>query len=383
MKEDIVPELLAKIKEDFQNGVDNNKTIESIAKMLKDGQATYKEANDYAIELGDILAKVLGDNITADILPDGRMYYNIAERIMNETLSKNHEMISDVTESVQNTLNEEAGIGIKAIRSELDQDRIDGIVNRLSTEEDFEEVKWLLDEPVKNFSQSIVDDSIKENADFQYKAGLSPKIIRRTSGKCCKWCDALAGTYDYETVKNTGNDVFRRHRFCRCTVEFDPRDGSKRKNVHTKQISGSTEDKEIRMKQYLKSIEEEKEKKKIKKRKLDFFAGVGNKVLAENLGHYIGDNQYHTLLEKAEGEEAKKYIRTAYRKSSIIGDGGTADVRRFEKETGRNLGRNGKTHSKKVDDLINQINNSLRQNLSENDRIFLEKELKKLKEVQD
>ena len=51
-------------------------------------------------------------------------------------------------------------------------------------------------------------------------------------GKCCKWCGRLVGTYDYATVRNTGNDVFRRHKYCRCTVEFIT--NGKRQNVHTK-----------------------------------------------------------------------------------------------------------------------------------------------------
>lgn len=79
---------------------------------------------------------------------------------------------------------------------------------------------------------------------FQYKAGLSPKIIRTTTGKCCKWCDNLEGMYEYEKVLDTGNDVFRRHEHCRCMVEHDNGDG-KRINVHTKKTvdrKGSTVD---------------------------------------------------------------------------------------------------------------------------------------------
>ena len=90
----------------------------------------------------------------------------------------------------------------------------------------------MLDEPVVNFTQSVADDSIKKNAECQYQSGLSPKIRRISMGKCCKWCDRLVGTYDYATVRNTGNGVFRRHERCRCTVEFIT--NGKRQNVHTK-----------------------------------------------------------------------------------------------------------------------------------------------------
>lgn len=75
-----------------------------------------------------------------------------------------------------------------------------------------------------NFSQSVVDDTVKANADFQYKAGLKPKIIRTEAGNCCDWCKGLAGVYAYPDVLK---DVYRRHRFCWCTVDYHPGDGKK------------------------------------------------------------------------------------------------------------------------------------------------------------
>ena len=47
----------------------------------------------------------------------------------------------------------------------------------------------MLKEPLVNFGQSIVDEAVRSNADFQYKAGLSPKIVRTSTGNCCEWCD--------------------------------------------------------------------------------------------------------------------------------------------------------------------------------------------------
>ena len=87
-----------------------------------------------------------------------------------------------------------------------------------------------MDEPVKNFSQSIVDDAIRTNAEFHSKAGMSPKIIRKLAGGCCNWCRTVAGTYTYPDVPK---DVYRRHQRCRCTVDYHPGSG-KVQNVHTK-----------------------------------------------------------------------------------------------------------------------------------------------------
>lgn len=53
----------------------------------------------------------------------------------------------------------------------------------------------------------------------------------------------------------------------------------------------------------------------------------------------------------------------------------------MEIETGLNLGRDGRNHAKKVEDLIRQINKSLSKDIPEKDKMFLEKELERLMTV--
>ena len=230
MAADIVPELLDKIQKEFQASVKNNAAMIRFAELVKNGTATYKQANDYAVWCGQFLSAAYKNNITSGILPDGRMYYNIADRILSETLTKNHELISTAAEAVQNSLNRNAGIGIKAIKPKLNQDRIKGLIDKVSDADNFDDVAWVLDEPVVNFSQSIVDDTIKTNAEFHSKAGLKPTIVRVPEAGACEWCREVAGTYTYPDVPE---DVYRRHERCRCTVEYDPGDG-RAQNVHTK-----------------------------------------------------------------------------------------------------------------------------------------------------
>lgn len=230
---DIAPELLKKIQDDFRKKIDSSKTIRKLYEKVKRGSATYKEANEFAIEVGEILAGSFKINISSASLPDGRMYFNIANRIIRETLQNNYELISDISMKVQEALNKTAGIGIKPIKPKLNEDKVKGIVDIVSGKENYDDIAYMLGDPIVNFSQSVVNDTVRENADFQYQAGLSPKIRRTSTGKCCEWCDKLAGVYDYEDVSNSGNDVFRRHERCRCLVEYEPGNG-KRQNVYTK-----------------------------------------------------------------------------------------------------------------------------------------------------
>lgn len=228
--ENIASDLLKALKADFQNNFNQSKRIQELYDKIRDGTATYAEANDFAVEVGSILADAFSRRISSEVLPDGKMYDKIARQMIEPMLINNYDLISDMSCQVQNVLNQSAKIGIKAIKPELNQSRIDGIVNKVSDADDFDKVSWVLNEPVKNFSQSIVDDTIKVNAEFHGKSGMQPRIVRKVAGNCCDWCKNLAGSYLYPDVPQ---EVYQRHQYCRCTVEYDPGDG-RRQNVHSK-----------------------------------------------------------------------------------------------------------------------------------------------------
>lgn len=226
MEKDIVPGLLELIEKEFDEKTYNSTVLKKVINDLFDKKATYENANEFAIEVGNILSAVLRNNITVEALPDGKMYFNIADRIMNSTMQKNYDLITGYAIDVQTELNHAAGLKLKGQKPQLNQSRIDGIVERLSTAEEFEAIKWILDEPIINYSQSIVDDMARTNAEFQSKAGLYAKIVRKPDSKPCDWCKALVGEYEYNDVSGQGDDVFRRHDYCKCTVSFEPGRGN-------------------------------------------------------------------------------------------------------------------------------------------------------------
>lgn len=222
MERDILPDLLKEVQEKFETSYGKSEVVRNAFAELKKKKATYVTANDFALEVGDILAEALSSSVTGDKLPDGKMYYNITQRLLTDTLGHNFELVSGYAGQVQEDLNRSANIGLQVQVPEINQDRIDGLVNRLSSEDDFDKVAWMLQEPIVNFTQSIVDDSIKSNAEFHYDSGLSPQIIRKEGGKCCNWCREVVGIYQYPKVPK---DAYRRHQRCRCTVDYDPKNG--------------------------------------------------------------------------------------------------------------------------------------------------------------
>lgn len=228
--DDIAPALLKTLKEAFAEKLSNSKKVNQLITNLESG--TYGDMYELSKNVGELLSETFAENLSGAVLPDGKMYYNIAKRTVEPMMKNNYEIITDAGAIVQEYNNRAAGLGIKAQVPALNQDRIDGIINRLASAELFDDIKWILDEPIVNFSMSVVDDMVKANMDFHHKLGLKPRITRKAVAGCCEWCNALEGEYEYPD--DVPDDVFRRHQRCRCTVEYEPSSGRKQ-NVWTKQ----------------------------------------------------------------------------------------------------------------------------------------------------
>lgn len=273
--DDIAPALLEKILNEFQEELGD----QSITDM------TYAGAADYAERVGDALAKAFRRNISSDVLPDGKMYWNIADRVIRPMLETDHQLISDVARQAQQALNEAAGLRLKAQAAEINQSRVDGILNKVCAADQYDDAAWVLDEPVKTFGRSVVDDTLKANVNFQGKSGLVPKIIRHARAGCCAWCSILDGTYEYPNIPK---DVYRRHERCKCTVEYDPGSG-KMQNVWTKTWK---EDSEARDRRISRNQEYEQMYRPVKRgESKTFVQGQSQKIIARRVDGY--DNEIY------------------------------------------------------------------------------------------
>lgn len=239
---DIVPELLEKIINDFEENVSLIRAEETFEALLKSNNL--EDAYEIAREIGGALSESFSKFITEDILPNGRMYYNIANRIIPPSLQKAYNEAEKFTEVIMSNILSKSKIGIKVQQGLLNQDRIRGIVDRLSEAENYQNVKFLTGKAVvQNVTQSAVDDTIEANAEFHYKSGLRARVERKLGGKCCAWCQKLVGKYTYPDVPE---DVYRRHENCRCTVIYYPSKANRgqdvwsKKVIDTKQLNKST-----------------------------------------------------------------------------------------------------------------------------------------------
>lgn len=156
-KQDIAPALLGRIRADFLR----------LLRNAAPSAATYPAALDYADLVGGALAEAFRLHLSADTLPDGRMYWNIADRVLRPLLEEDHALVADAAAAVQQQLNEAAGLRLLAQRVPVDEDRIDGILNKVCAAEHYEDVAYMLDEPVRTFSRMAVDDTLKANVQFR------------------------------------------------------------------------------------------------------------------------------------------------------------------------------------------------------------------------
>lgn len=221
--EDISIKLLDDIKKFFSSNYNDSKKIEQLISKLESENVDYEDAHNFAIEVGKLLAQAFEENIDSISLPNGKMYYNIAKKTVVPMLENSYEIVSDYSVRVQKQLNKKANIGLKAVKPKMNTNRTNGFVEALLKKDLYEEVSYVLKDPVINYTQSIVDDTIKANADIHYDAGRHPVIIRKVSGHACAWCMNLAGSYNYPN--DVSAEIYKRHAHCRCKVLYNPADG--------------------------------------------------------------------------------------------------------------------------------------------------------------
>ena len=176
------------IRTQFISKLQSDPELKKILKGIKENGGDYSDAEKYASRAGQLLTAVLQANISEGNFPDG-------------------------------------GIGMNSIAPEFDRSNAMNIAKRMSNYESFEDAAWMLEEPIQSAALGVTDDTLRKNADFQYKSGMKPKIVRTCEPDACKWCQNLADVYDYEDVKDRFNPVWQRHNNCYCEITYEPGEG--------------------------------------------------------------------------------------------------------------------------------------------------------------
>lgn len=203
------------IKDEFLTRLRRDREATALMASIESGSATYATATQYAARVGEILGQVLKFNAPITDISD----WDIDDLIPG-SLGLDHRIVTNACRAVQETMNRDAGIGIRYQEPTFDWDRVHGIVDELRDNPEFINIEETFYDQITNFSQSVVDSSVRANAAVASGAGIKTWVIRTASSNACKWCRAAAGRFNYEDVKGTGNDVWRRHENCNCTIDY-------------------------------------------------------------------------------------------------------------------------------------------------------------------
>lgn len=225
MPNDVVPALNEEITLKFQKNMMRDRRAARVAERIQNGTAVLADGHEYAQTLGECLSNALQTTLTEENLPDGTMYYNIANRTVKPALMVNYDLVNENAAEIQKIVDN--GIGLNAVKAAFPEERINNLMDKI-----VDVGLVYITEPIVNNTEAFFDDFIMENAKVRSEAGLTERIVRKALNGCCEWCDKLVGVYPYSTDLQYTTDVFRRHEYCRCVVTYE--NDKKRQNVWTK-----------------------------------------------------------------------------------------------------------------------------------------------------
>lgn len=213
---DVVPELLADIESAFNAQTMADRRLATVSKRIRDGTATQIDGHAYAERLGKDASRALQEVLTAERLPDGKLYYNIATRTVIPTLENNQRLINEAATQIQKAIDAKQGLHIGSVLPPFPTPRVNGLIDKMTADDiELDEALRWIGEPIVNNSEAFYDDFQRDNAEFRYKSGLETTITRIADFECCQWCADLEGTYN---IEDAPDEIYQRHENCRCSV---------------------------------------------------------------------------------------------------------------------------------------------------------------------
>ena len=113
--DDIAPKLYEGVKKDFDRYYKGDQRIRVIRNRVEKGKGTWKDAYDFGVYIAEDVQKAFARNISSAVLPNGKMYYNIAQKVVRPILEEMENEVRKVSDKIQEDQNKRNGIGLKAV----------------------------------------------------------------------------------------------------------------------------------------------------------------------------------------------------------------------------------------------------------------------------
>lgn len=131
MAADIVPDLYQKIDARFEKEMKSNTKIQNFLAKLEKETASAKEVSLYAAQVGKCAADALGAYLISENLPDGKLYWNIADRTIRPLLQKSYQLVLDAAKTQQQIMDRNVGIKLQPMESRFPKERIRDLIDKL------------------------------------------------------------------------------------------------------------------------------------------------------------------------------------------------------------------------------------------------------------
>lgn len=228
--EDIAPELYRKINADFTTAVRNDGTIKTLVTKGNSKPLTQKELTTISTRLGKHASDAFKKTLTVEALPDGKMYWNIADRTIRPVMEQIYNTNNLLESNALRLKDKAAGVNIGVVKGADPTARINEIIQFTLDSKTAEELSNALNLPVTTTALDFNDDFMEANAELRDKMGFKQVITREYDGvglangrRPCNWCIGRSGTYySYQEAKDAG--AFERHTGCGCTIDWSTND---------------------------------------------------------------------------------------------------------------------------------------------------------------
>lgn len=211
-------DLINKIYQEYNLELLRNDQIRQISRKVQDGTATYTEAYELAEQTGKMIGDIVYDNLE-EVWET--MSFEDATELIPRSLKANHDYVAAATEKIEETINENAKVGLKPLKPDFDDKKAreiaSDVANGISKE------KFSTD--CETFSRRTVDKSAQINAAAKERAGLTVKVTRKyddvglSNGRTCTWC-LTRECEDMPYSEAYALGAFERHDGCGCLIEY-------------------------------------------------------------------------------------------------------------------------------------------------------------------
>ena len=161
------------IKEPFLRALNLDRRASYLIAEIEAGRGTYDMASEYAARVGENLAKVLRRHAPVESIAEWDL-----ENLIPQSLGLDQSIVVYACEQVQTAMNADAGIGIRYQVPQFDRSRAYGLVPELQDNPEFTNIERSFYDQLVNFSQNIVNESIRDNAEVMARAGIKTMVIR-------------------------------------------------------------------------------------------------------------------------------------------------------------------------------------------------------------